>query len=506
MSKHDNPNNGKPYVPYGRISKLNGRTKGDNVSIVEQQKAVERIASSHGLELLPEMVSDEDVSGMTFDRPGWQKAVGLVKSGKAAGIVAFDMKRISRGKTAEVLLMVEEIEDAGGSLYDSTGLVSMKDADAELITTLKAMINRRDTQEKRAYLLTSVENAIGRGVHLSAPYGYRKPPRRNNRSQPLQVVEAEAAQVKRAFELRASGATWTAIAAALNTDGAKPRPHRRDGVVLQAVWQHKTVKQLVHNEVYLGTAHNGSHRLPGAHKAIVTPELFAAANKAKGTKALGPKDGYLLTGLVRCSGCGYAASYAQERKGLYVRCRSAQHGAGRCPNPASVPARQLEAYVADRFIDEYLGDEVSEAHATDENVAEAAAKVDICETRLANAVKIKIGFGDDASQAELRIADGEIDQARAALRTAEQELLAAKLAARGAEFSAEEVNADVFRKALADDVPEARHLLSRVYRAVIVSKAASWRQPAAERSRIVHVDEAPVDQTALIGWVAAQPD
>jgi DNA invertase Pin-like site-specific DNA recombinase len=491
---------GKPFVPYGRISKLNGRTKGDNVSIEEQEREIKRVAHVYKLKLLPELVSDEDVTGATFDRPGWEKAISLVQSGKAAGIVAFDLKRISRGKTAEVLLMVEDVEAVGGQIYDSNGIVSVEDADAELITTVKAMIARREWREKRSYLTGSVRNAIERGVHLSAPFGYRKRERQQGeKSTKLLVQPEEAAQVRRAFELRAGGHTWPAIAQALNESGTKPRPYKRDGQVRQAVWTHKTVRQIVGNEVYLGVAYNGDHRHPGAHEAIVTPELYARANKTKGTKPVGPPGGYLLTGLVRCSGCGYAMTHAVEGGRRYYRCRAAQHGDGRCPAPASVPAEDVETFVAGRFTDEYLGTSWA-ADRDDAQVSATLAAVETAKGRLAAAMRLKVELGDEASETELELADEQIAAARASLRQAEQALVEARMSARGAELPTE-LDADLFAKATRDDVAEARHWLSLVYRCVVVRPARVWREPAADRARIVHVDDAPADSTRLIAFV-----
>ena len=96
--------------------------------------------------------------------------------------------------------MVEDVEMLGGTLYDEHGRVSVKGADDELVTTVKAMIARREWREKRQVRMKSVENTIARGVHLSAPYGYAKGPDKR-----LVVMPAEAAQVRRAFELRADG-------------------------------------------------------------------------------------------------------------------------------------------------------------------------------------------------------------------------------------------------------------------------------------------------------------
>src|SRR5262249_17839017 len=152
-----------------------------------------------------------------------------------------------------------------------------------MITTLKTMIARREWREKQEYLDASVRAAIERGAHLSAPFGYAKS---NGKGSKLKVVPAEAAQVKRAFELRAGGSRWPAVAAELNASGARPRPRKRHGVTKQADWTHKTVRQLVGNEVYLGTAFNRQYRHPGAHEEIVDAGLFAKANRAKGVKPL----------------------------------------------------------------------------------------------------------------------------------------------------------------------------------------------------------------------------
>jgi DNA invertase Pin-like site-specific DNA recombinase len=491
------PKPASTYLRYGRISKLNGRAKGDNLSIAEQEREIERIAAAYNLKLAPDLISDEDVSGSTFDRPGWNRAIGLVLAGKAAGIVAFDLKRISRGKTAEVLRMIEDVEAAGGKLYDSTGPVSMEDADAELVTTVKAMIARREWRERKAYLDRSVESAIGRGVHLGAPYGYAKA---NGKGSRLVPVAAEAEQVRKAFQMRAEGATWGKIAEALNASGPKPRPYKRHGVVKPVLWRPQTVTQLVKNETYLGTAWHGDHRHPGAHEALVTPELFAKANRAKGVKPVGPDERYLLSGLVRCSSCGYVMTSCPAKDRRYYRCRAAQHGDGRCPAPANVPADALEQHLWDTFMAEFVTGGTATPWAADETVEAARAGLDAAKARLKNAMTMKIGLVD-AKPMELEVAEETITEARAVLAQAEQAYTKALATARGAELPA-------LAAETAGDAPvsERRHWLSLVYRCVTVRSARAWREPAAERVRVVRVDDAPADSTSLIRWVASQPN
>lgn len=474
-----------PYAQYGRTSRLNGRDAGENLSRGEQFAAIPTIAKRFGLPLTDEEFYDADASGSTFDRPEWERVLEGIRSGEYAGVVAFNLKRISRGKTAEVLAMVEDVESLGGKIYDQTGLVSVDDADAEVMTTVQAMMARREWRERRAYLLSSVESAIARGVHLGIPYGYQRPVK----GTPLQILEHEAAQVRRMFELRASGMTWPKIAAACNADGAAPRPYRRDKEEHQARWTHKTVRQIVLNPVYTGLAYNGvledgsyKHSKAGAHDAIVTPELYGLANRTRGTKPQGPADGYLLTGLVRCHSCGYSMVYSKSGGRSYLRCIPKQHGGAVCSNPAMVPADQLEEYVVDRFERDFLlglrGRQVA-----DGALADADAALEVSKDQLRAAMRYRRELGD-ASALEREIADEDVEEARSKLRAAELALHDARMAELGADLPPE-LTVDVFRR---QPMPERRHWMSLVYAGVAVRAARRWREPAPERVALVRAE------------------
>ena len=61
------------------------------------------------------------------------------------------------------------------------------------------------------------------------------------------------------------------------------------------------------------------------------------------------------------------------------------------------------------------------------------------------------------------------------------------------------LDSDLFDQA---PVAERRLWLSLVYRCVVVRGQRRWREPAADRARLVLVDEAPADSARLIDWVA----
>lgn len=482
----------KPHVRYARVSRVGGRSGEGYISPKLQDRETHALAAQHGVETYPELFLDEDYSGGNLDRPEFQRALELIRSGKAGGIIVKTFDRFSRD-TEDALSTLREIEAAGGRLICGDGETSLSNGNDEFMTTVRAAVNAFERRRRADDLDKSVRNAIERGVHLSAPFGYAKGP-----DSRLVPVHHEAEAVKRMFALRAEGLSWNAVAQALNDSGSRPRPYTRHGIVRQGRWTGVTVRQIVKSETYLGTAHNGERRHPGAHDAIVDQRLFGLANRAKGTKPIGPDDGYLLSGLVRCAGCGYVMTHAMQNGRGYYRCRAAQHGDGRCPEPCNVPAEALEELVAERFEARYLDDEYIPI-ATDDAVDACEARVAQIAARLTPRLELIVRAQSDT---EREILNAQADVDRAELREAEAELKQAQNRARGAADLPPELTVELFRDA---PLPQQRHWLSLVYRAIVIRRAApgTWREPVADRARLVTIDEAPADSTRLISHVAA---
>ncbi|HTX09935.1 MAG TPA: recombinase family protein, partial [Solirubrobacteraceae bacterium] len=282
-----------PFARYARVSRVGGRSGEGYISIPEQDRKMKALAKTEGVPLTEELFKDEDRSGANLDRPEFQRALGLIRDGKLGGIAVAKLDRFSRD-TEDFLTTLREIEQLGGRLLCGDGAVSLQNGTDTFIATVRVAAAALERDQRREDLKKSVRNALDRGVHLAAPYGYRK---RDGRGSPLEPEPDEAAVVVEMFELRAAGWTWPKIASKLNADGHRPRPYRRwvevDGVKTeewrQARWTPKGVRQMVMNEVYLGVAFNGEHRTPGAHDPIVGAELFAAARRAKGVKPQGPR-------------------------------------------------------------------------------------------------------------------------------------------------------------------------------------------------------------------------
>jgi DNA invertase Pin-like site-specific DNA recombinase len=476
-----------------RVSKTGDR---DTLRSPEQQERdIRRWAKEHGHEIVHVHVAIDQTGRKRTGHPAIEAAKKRALDGVVDGVVAAYVSRFTRN-TLYGLATVAELLDAGRYFFAPECPFDLRTPEGRKYLTGLLAEAEYEGDVKAGHFARGVEEAIERGAHLAARYGYEKG---NGKAEPLTVVKAEAKQVKRAFELRASGHTWPAIAKALNESGAKPRPYKRDGVVRQATWTFKTVKQIVGSEVYTGVAFHGTHRHENAHPAIVSEELYAAANETKGTKPLAPAEGYLLSGLVRCKGCGYAMTYASERGRLYLRCRSAQHGDGRCPEPAACPAEPLEQLVweqfeADNFDDDGLVAEPVED--TNGHMQAASERLAAARTQAKRAMELytlvesESGRGQAAEQ--VKAADREVAAAERGLGEARNRVRRSRLPGN---LTAEE--------ARAFPIPDRRHWLSSVYAAVVVRKARVWREPVADRQRVVPIDDAPGNGTALRGFVVA---
>lgn len=483
-----------------RVSKVGDR---ETLRSPEQQeKDIRRWAKEHGHEIVHVHVAVDQTGRKRNGHPAIEAAKGRALSGVVDGVVAAYVSRFTRN-TLYGLTTVAELLDAKKHFFAPECPFDLRTPEGRKYLTGLLAEAEYEGDVKARHFARGVEESIEDGVHLGEPFGYRKS---NGKASKLAIVEVEAEQVRRAHELRTQGLSWQAIADKLNETGARPRPYKRDGEVMQAVWTHKTARQLVvgkgpdkDRSVYLGMAFNGDHVTEGAHPAIVTPELFAAANGTRGTKFAGAGGDaeYLLAGLVFCNGCGYRMTYAGEG---HLRCRAAQHGAGRCPEPAACPAPELERLVWPRFEREHLGEGRSEP-IEDTNGHVAAARDRLVEaervTRQARKLFLLADTAGDEQEAER-----EVKAAQAEQRAAETELAEAKNQARGGRLPA----GLTAEKARTFPVPDQRHWLSLVYGAIVVRKGRGWREPVVDRSVVLGRDEVPGDAVALRGFVAGQAD
>jgi DNA invertase Pin-like site-specific DNA recombinase len=339
---------------YVRVSRKGGREGEAYRSPGIQTDECRRWAEREGI-TVGKVVKNEDVSGAKAikDR-GLEELIARAEAGVSAGVVVYALDRFGRDEL-DAALAIRRLSEVGARLVStSEGIDSSRtDPGSKMALKLHLMFAEAYLDRVKQNWKDTTERAIGEGIHITGKpsVGYvrkdRVEPIYNEKGELVPngrlVVEPHAAEVVRElFEMRARGSSFGEI-----TKRAEERLDRPFGK--------STVRQWVRNRVYLGEARRGATVNPDAHEAIVTPELFAAANRPtaprKPRSVLTSKA--LLTGLVRCAGCGHSmgvvgSGVGKGRKPFYV---CAKHFAtGRCEGAAA-----LATLVDDLVIDQLGG-------------------------------------------------------------------------------------------------------------------------------------------------------
>lgn len=308
------------WLGYARVSRVGDRAE----TLISPDSQAERIRSYADVRgLLVRMLPPElDVSGGKVDRPILGAAIESIERGEAAGIIVAQLDRLSRMNIVEALKTIERIEKAGGKVIAVAENFDADTPEGRMGRNVFLAMGDMQLGRYKQQFRNAKAQAVRRGIWPVpvAPIGYEKGPDRRLRP------NTDAPRVVRAFELRAGGSSWPALARRLDM-----------GLT--------SVRKVVMNRVYLGEIHMGEWQNLAAHEPIVSRALFEAAQIYHPPPPRGPsKAPALLAGLVRCSACGYRMS-VDSHAGIY-KCRP-HKATGRCPAPALVSQRKIERIVSD---------------------------------------------------------------------------------------------------------------------------------------------------------------
>jgi DNA invertase Pin-like site-specific DNA recombinase len=321
-------NDTRPLIPYLRQSRAKERT----ISIDEQRRDIQGWAEGAGVQLATEII-EQGVSG---SKP-WREraigdAIGACERGEASGIVVAWQDRLSRENGLATAEVWEALDKAGARLVCAAEGLDTATGDHELTFQIKSAIARDQWKRYRGNFARAQQNAHEHGIPNGRPsVGYRKGPDRR-----LLVDKKGAAKVREMFAMRSAGESFAVIA-------------RHFGL------SHSTVRQILRNDVYLGTLRCGRMATENAHPAIVTKELFDAANATRTRQPVPPGDttkDRLLLGLARCQGCSRTLKVVQRRRvdGSVVQSYFCKNQASaQCSERAYVHCDDLDTHVADWF-------------------------------------------------------------------------------------------------------------------------------------------------------------
>ena len=410
---------------YARLSQEDA-LDGESNSIANQKKILLKYATDNHFSN-PTFFIDDGVSGVTFDRPGWNEMIRLAEAGKVQTVIVKDMSRMGRdylkvGYYTESFFVERDIR----YIAINDGVDSDKgDNDFTPFRNLFNDFYARDTSKKIRAVMRAKGNA---GEHLctNPPYGYMKDPADKKKW----IVDEEATEiVKRIFDLCIAGKGPMQIAKLLTDEHiltVKAHYAQRAGKPLPEKpyhWDPKSVAGILERPEYTGCTVNfktysKSHKLkkrlhnipenqrifPNTQPAIIDEQVFARVQELRENKRRPAKQAErqgLFSGLLYCADCGSKLHFATGKNMTpqqdCYRCSRYKSNTGDC-TMHFIREETLKLFVLQRIFD------VTALFFDDAMAFEEAAKKQHFQEAEKEAQKRK----REIAQAEKRI--GELDR------------------------------------------------------------------------------------------------
>ena len=337
---------------YGRLS------NDDDVemnSLENQLRIIREYARDHGYTVVGESY-DDNVSGMRFDRKGFEQLTTAVERREIDAVIVKDLSRFGRHRTQTSLFM-DYLRQCGVAVISATEeLNTMVDED-DLIIGVKQIMNDYYAKDIGNKIRHGYREKQKTGLVIKAPFGYWKD-RNTNR---IRLHPEAALTVQIIYELYCEGLGQKEITRRLNAMERKTPMQIHDERCGKAEgkcyrWTYQSVKNVLSDESYTGLlvnhqteTHNRKVtqvpvdeqlRHEDFYPAIIDRELWEQVQKLLAANAR-PYRGNTAThryaGLLACGDCGSTfvpriRTWNGSRRVEYL-CKSyMHHGKEFCPS------------------------------------------------------------------------------------------------------------------------------------------------------------------------------
>lgn len=347
--KRSNSNNksarDKTAFIYVRLSR-DDELEGESYSISNQKKLLTKVAKDKGYTNIV-VFCDDGISGVTMNRPEFNKMIEQIQLGKAAAVFIKDLSRLGRNYIEVGRLTEEFFPEHNIRLVSVSDNLDTEEGESEL-TPIKNLFNEwyaRDISKKRR-----ISNKIkgGSGIPLSPPpYGYIKSP---DNSQHWIIDEEAAYVVRRIFDMSYSGMGTFQIALTLSdekiltpTEYAARKGIKKAGNTGKTTtdpyrWGQSTVGKILANQEYCGDVINFktysiSYKnkkrhandpenilvFKEVHEPIIDRTIFETIQLRRGKTRKRPMSNgekNMFSGLLVCSDCGRNLHYHLNNRNI----------------------------------------------------------------------------------------------------------------------------------------------------------------------------------------------
>lgn len=391
-----------------RVSRVMGRD-GDSFHAPDlQEDACRRFCAERGWVVVA-VVTDLDVSGGVFDRPGLNEALRMLEAGEATALVTYDVSRLGR-KVKETLEVIDRVRAAGGVYASVKERFDDTPEGEHLLHTFLSIAHLYRRQRGRGWqevIARRAEQGLWHGSN--PPFGYRLGELGLEADPLTEVLAVEA------FRRYADGHLISHIARDITIARGRVMPISQ-------------LKRSLYNPVYVGRLLLNGEELPGRHDGLVDEAVWDRVQRRLGrdrrTAARHLAISHSLVGLVVCDHCNRhlqlhvdppRGNRKQDVPRLQCR-RRLQGGPDVCQGPGVPAVAAVEAAVLEAIPDRI-----------------ALLKADPAERQARQARRVRAGVDVGRLRRELGETETAIgilvaDRARRKMTEQEYQLGAARLA------------------------------------------------------------------------------
>jgi DNA invertase Pin-like site-specific DNA recombinase len=196
----------------------------EGVSLDAQRERIAHYCSANGYRLI-DIISDE-ISGKSLERPGLQKALGMLESGKAGALVVVKLDRLTRSilDLGSLLHRYFACEEQGRMKYRLLSVTESLDTTnpmGRFVVYILGLIAQWEREAISERTRDALQHLKAQGVKMGrAPYGYRYSANADaSGRRTVEPVPEQQEVIRRIIKMREAGTLQQAICAALNEEG-----------------------------------------------------------------------------------------------------------------------------------------------------------------------------------------------------------------------------------------------------------------------------------------------
>jgi site-specific DNA recombinase len=288
---------------------------GNGAAVSRQEEDAQSLCERRGWTVVQTFIDNDISAAGKRERPGFEEVLEAIEEGRVDAVVAWSLDRLTRNARDRLRLI-----EAGKKTGTTVALVRGSDLDmstpagrmtADILGSVaQHEIEQKSDRQQRAYLQLA-ENGLPHPGRRS--FGY---------ANDGEILELEAAELRKAVDAVLAGASITGIARDWNARGVTTTAGNQ--------WRNSGVRRTLSNPRHAGLrVHRGETIGKGNWTPIIDEDahyaLRALLDDPSRHKAGRPYE-YLLSGLAHCGVCGGRLHGGRDkRRGPVYRCESRSH-------------------------------------------------------------------------------------------------------------------------------------------------------------------------------------